>query len=326
MTRRGEVVRLLLPLIAANLAVWALALTMFRAQPLLMGAAGLAWVLGLRHALDADHIAAIDGATRKLMHGGAEGGRHQPMLTGLYFSLGHSTIVWIASIGVALVAGAASPGLTRAGALGAVIGPGVSTLFLFAIAIANLFVLASLVRAFRLEPALAPQDAQLDERLVPGGPLARLFRPLFRLVTRSRHMFLIGMLFGLGFDTATEIMVLGISASAAAHGAAIWTILLFPALFTAAMALVDTLDSALMTRAYGWAFVQPRRKLTYNIAVTFVSVVLALAIGTVQVLGMMSAGEGGLSGWLREWGGFVAIGLFASVWLVAYLGQRRRLA
>lgn len=322
MTLRGDVAKLLLPLALANIAVWAAALALFGDQPVLLGAASLAWLLGLRHAVDADHIAAIDGATRRLMHDEWHG-RSRPMLTGLYFSLGHSTVVWLAAIGVALVASAASPGLARVREIGGVIGPGVSVLFLFAIAIANLFVLASLVRAFRRGRDGEPADGELDDRLVPGGPLARLLRPLFRLVTRSRHMFLIGVLFGLGFDTATEIMVLGISASAATHGAAIWSILVFPALFTVAMSFVDTLDSAMMTRAYGWALVQPRRKLTYNIAVTFASVVVALAVGTVQVMAMLSAGEGGAAGWLREWGGYAAIGLFGAVWLAARAGAGR---
>jgi len=323
MTLRGDVAKLLAPLGLVNVAVWVVALALFRGQPVLLGAASLAWLLGLRHAVDADHIAAIDGATRKLMHGERHG-RARPMLTGLYFSLGHSTVVWLAAIGAALVASAASPGLARVREIGGVIGPGVSVLFLFAIAIANLFVLASLVRAFRRGRDGEATDEELADRLVPGGPLARLFRPLFRLVTRSRHMFLIGVLFGLGFDTATEIMVLGISASAATHGAAIWSILVFPALFTAAMSLVDTLDSALMARAYGWAFVQPRRKLTYNIAVTFASVVVAVAVGTVQVMAMLSAREGGAAGWLREWGGYAVIALFALVWLAARTGSARR--
>ncbi|WP_338466735.1 HoxN/HupN/NixA family nickel/cobalt transporter [Novosphingobium sp. ZN18A2] len=320
---RGDVARLLASLALANVVVWALALVLFREQPVLLGAASLAWILGLRHAVDADHIAAIDGATRKLVHGTAHAPA-RPMLTGLFFSLGHSTVVWLAAIGAALVASAASPGFARVREIGSVVGPGVSVLFLFAIAIANLFVLASLVRAFRRGRHGESAGDELDERLVPGGPLARLFRPLFRLVTRSRHMFLVGVLFGLGFDTATEIMVLGISASAATHGAAIWSILIFPALFTAAMSLVDTLDSALMARAYGWAFVQPRRKLTYNIAVTFASVVVALAVGTVQVMAMVSAGEGGFAGWLRQWGGYAAIALFAALWLAARAAAARR--
>lgn len=323
MSQRGDVLKLLAPLGFANIAVWAVALALFGDQPVLLGASSLAWILGLRHAIDADHIAAIDGATRRLMHEERHGPA-RPMLTGLFFSLGHSTVVWLGAIGAALIASAATPGLARVREIGGVIGPSVSVLFLFAIAIANLFVLFSLVSALRRGRADEETDGELDDRLVPGGPLARLFRPLFRLVTRSRHMFLVGVLFGLGFDTATEIMVLGISASAATHGAAIWSILVFPALFTAAMSFVDTLDSALMARAYGWAFIQPRRKLTYNIAVTFASVVVALAVGTVQVMAMLAAGDGGVAGWLREWGGYAAIALFALVWLVARTGSARR--
>jgi len=154
---------------------------------------------------------------------------------------------------------------------------------------------------------------------VPGGPLARLVRPLFRLVTRSRHMFAIGVLFGLGFDTATAIMALGISASAAMQGMTIWSILLFPALFTAAMALVDTLDSILMTRAYGFALEDPGRKLTYNIAITAVAVLLALVIGMAQLLVALpsTGGTQAVTGVL-EHGGYTALVLFGGLWLAAW--------
>ncbi|MBD3728209.1 MAG: HoxN/HupN/NixA family nickel/cobalt transporter [Sphingomonadales bacterium] len=336
MTLRNPLVGIFAPLLAANVLLWAGAWLLFGDRPVLLGACALAWTLGLRHAVDADHIAAIDGATRRLMHrghgsrdrgcdagqGGAEDAAAQPMLTGLYFSLGHSTVVWLASLGVALAAGAASPWLGGVGKLGEIVGPGTSIVFLFAIALANLAVLAGLLRAARRGSRGSDSAAELDERLVPGGPIARLAQPLFRLVTRSRHMFAIGVLFGLGFDTATEIMVLGISASAATQGTAIWSILMFPALFTAAMALVDTADSAMMARAYGWAFDQPQRKLTYNIAVTAASVLLALLIGLAQLASMLPLGGEGLVDGVLERGGYVAIAGFFAIWLAARLLPR----
>ncbi len=319
MSPRGPWLGVIAPLVALNVAIWAIALVLFRDSALLLGACGLAWMLGLRHAVDADHIAAIDGATRRLM---AEGSHEAdktsgPMLTGLYFSLGHSTVVWLASLGVALAAGGFSTMLGGVEQIGSVVGPGTSIVFLFAIALANLGVLAGLLHtALKRRKRSGSHFEELNDRLVPGGPLARLVRPLFRLVTRSRHMFAIGVLFGLGFDTATAIMALGISASAAMQGMTIWSILLFPALFTAAMALVDTLDSILMTRAYGFTLEDPDRKLTYNIAITAVAVFLALVIGLAQMLAVMPSNGGmqAVTGVL-EHGGYTALALFGMIWL-----------
>jgi high-affinity nickel-transport protein len=328
---RSELVRLFGPLILANAAIWALALMLFGTNPVLLGAASLAYLLGIRHAVDPDHIAAIDITTRKLMHHGPAA-RRRPALTGLYFSLGHSTVVWIASIGIALAAATAAPGVERLRELGGLLGTAVSVFFLFAIAITNLVVLKSLfvaIRRQRTSGSLA-EAAQFEARFSPGGPLARLARPLFRLVTRSRHMFLIGVLFGLGFDTATEIAVLGISAAAASHGMPIWTILVFPALFTSGMSLVDTLDSAFMTRAYGWALVEPQRKLFYNFTITFASVLIAVGVGVAQLAALLPLGRP-----LRflpefassSYAGLCFVALFALLWLFAWrLGRNAQAA
>ena len=317
------------PLVIANLVTWAVAIVLFAGNSVLLGAALLAYTLGLRHAVDADHIAAIDNATRKLM----QDGQH-PHRTGLYFSLGHSTVVWLASLGIAFAATATGPHMEAFRNFGGAIGTTVSVLFLFGIAAANIFVLKGLVSAIRRHrqgDTLSGED--LDGLLVPRGPYARLFKPLFRMVSRSRHMFAIGFLFGLGFDTATEIGVLGISAAAATHGLPVWSILIFPALFTAAMSLVDTLDSTLMTGAYGWAFAEPARKLYYNFTVTFCSVVVALIVGGIEAIAllprMFQLGAGiqtriaalseSLSG-----AGYGAIALFATLWLVSMWVYRRR--
>ena len=320
---RSELVRLFAPLIVANLAIWAAALALFGTSPALLGAASLAYLLGLRHAVDPDHVAAIDITTRKLMHHAPSAAGRRPALTGLFFSLGHSTVVWIASIGIALAATTTAPGFERLREVGGIFGTLVSAFFLFVIALTNLIVLRSLALAIRRQhlPAELTEGAEFDARFSPGGPLARCARPLFRLVTRSRHMFLIGVLFGLGFDTATEIAVLGISAAAASHGMPVWTILVFPALFTAAMSHVDTLDSVFMARAYGWALVKPRRRLYYNFTVTFASVLIAIGVGIAQIVTALPLGR--LSHSLAELTGSNLLGMafvavIAMLWLWAW--------
>ena len=308
----GTVPRLFLSLIAANLAAWGLATAAFHGSAVLMGAAFLAYMLGCRHAADADHIAAIDNATRRLSASG-----HRPATTGLYFSLGHSAVVWAASAGIALAANAAGPQFALLRSVGGLFGTGVSVLFLLGLAVANLLVLKGIIAAIRRQrrgEVIEHQD--IDTLLVPRGFYARIFKPIFRMVSKSRHMFVVGVLFGLGFDTATEIGVLGISAAAAGGGLPIWCILIFPALFTAGMSLLDTLDSALMAGAYGWAFVEPARKLYYNLTVTFASVVVALVVGGIELTTMIPANAwtsalSGTQGWL----GVSVIALFAALWL-----------
>ena len=280
---RSRVIGIYALLGACNVAAWAWALSAFHAYPLLLGTALLAYGLGLRHAIDADHIAAIDNVVRKLMNEGK-----QPLMVGFFFSLGHSTVVVLASIAIAVTATALETRLSTLRGAGSIIGTLVSAVFLLAIAVMNLFILAAVWRAFhRVRAGRAPADEDLDVLLAGRGLIARMLRPLFRMVRRSRHMYPLGLLFGLGFDTATEIGLLGIAAAEAAKGMPIWSILVFPALFTAGMSLVDTSDSILMTGAYGWAFVTPIRKLYYNLTITFVSVVVALLVGGIEALGLV---------------------------------------
>jgi high-affinity nickel-transport protein len=282
----------------------------------LLGAAVLAYIFGLRHAVDADHIAAIDNVTRRLVHAG-----QRPTAAGLYFSLGHSAVVWLAAPGIALAAKTAAPRIEALHLIGGTLGAGISALFLLAIAVANLWVLRDIVRAIRRRRrGEAAASEALAADIAPRGFYARLLQPLTKMVSLPRHMLLVGVLFGLGFDTATEIGVLGISATAASGGLSMWSILLFPALFTVAMSLVDALDSALMTEAYAWARVDPDRKLQYNLAVTFLSVVAALTIGGVEIIGTWSGASGSLGSWL----GYTIGPALAGLWLASLLFHRLR--
>lgn len=314
-------------LIAANAAAWAWALIAFRDHPVLLGTAVLAYGFGLRHAVDADHIAAIDNVTRKLVQEGK-----RPLTTGLFFSLGHSTVVLLATIGVALAAAAFQEQLEEFRAVGGMIGVSVSSAFLLIIAAINIVILINVYNAFqRVKTGGSYVTEDLDLMLANGGLLTRIFHRLFRMVRQSWHMYPLGFLFGLGFDTATEIGLLGIAAAEASSGLPIWSILVFPALFTAGMMLVDTTDSVLMTGAYGWAFVKPVRKLYYNMTITFASVVVAVLIGGVQALNLI-AGKFGLSGGVWDavgnlndvFGalGFVIVGVFVASWLLSMLIYR----
>jgi nickel/cobalt transporter (NiCoT) family protein len=309
-------------LLAFNLAAWIWGFLAFHSHPVLLGTALLAYSFGLRHAVDADHIAAIDNVTRKLMQEGK-----RPVAVGFMFSLGHSTIVVLGSVAIAGTAMALQHRIDAARNIGGVVGTLVSALFLFAIAIVNLIVLHSVYRAFlrvrRGEPYI---EEDFDLLLGNRSLLARLFRPVFRMIRSSWHMYPLGVLFGLGFDTATEIGVLGISAAEAASGLRLWSILVFPTLFAAGMSLIDTTDNVLMLGAYGWAFVKPIRKLYYNITITSVSVIVAFAVGGIEALGLM-AGQFHLTG--AFWNlinrlntnfgtlGYFIIGLFAVSWLIS---------
>ena len=306
---------LFLLLIAANLAAWGWACAAFGGQPAMLGTALLAWVFGLRHAVDADHIAAIDNSVRLLMQA-----RQPASKTGFFFALGHSTVVALAALAVAATAASLHGAFADLKAVGALVGTLVSSLFLLAIAGANLLILRDVWREFRHVRRGGTPDT--GDRL-GGGLLARILRPVLRLVRRSWHLYPLGFLFGLGFDTATEIGLLGLSASEAARGLSPWQTLVFPALFTAGMALVDTADSTLMVGAYAWALRNPLRKLWYNLTITAASVAVAVFIGGVEALGLLvdQLGlEGGIWSAIAALNddltnfGFVVIGIFALCW------------
>ena len=281
---RGRVISVYALLFAANVLVWVWALIVVRDHPLLLGTAFLAYTFGLRHAVDADHIAAIDNVTRKLMQEGK-----RPIGVGFFFSIGHSVVVVFMAVAIALAASAVQSRFDSLQAIGGIISTSVSAFFLFAIAFVNVTIFVSVFGTFRAVKRGERFVADDLEILLNGrGLLARLFRPLFRIVSRSWHMLPIGFLFGLGFDTVTEVGLFGLAAAQASEGLSFWLILVFPALFTAGMSLVDTTDSILMLGAYGWAFLKPVRKLFYNMTITLVSVAVAVIIGGIEVLGMVA--------------------------------------
>ena len=288
---RGRIGGLCAFLAVLNIGLWVLAVATFRHYPVLLGTCFLAYSFGLRHAVDADHIAAIDNVTRKLMQ---QGGR--PVGVGVFFSLGHSTVVFALSAVVALAAVAMKTRFAALESFGTIAGTLVSAFFLLAIAGMNVLILVSVLRTFRrVKAGGAYVDEDLNLLLARRGVFGRVFRGLFRLVDHSWQMYPVGLLFGLGFDTATEVGLLGISAAEASKGLPVWSIMVFPALFTAGMALIDTADSILMLGAYGWAFAKPLRKLYYNITITSVSVLVALIVGGLETLGLVQ-GQCNLSG------------------------------
>jgi high-affinity nickel-transport protein len=282
-----------------------------------------AYTLGLRHAFDADHIAAIDNTTRKLMDEG-----QRPLSVGFFFSLGHSTIVFalgvLVVVGVRGLSGAVAGEESSLHAATGVIGPLVSGSFLVLIGLLNLMVLTSILRGLGRLRRGDLDEVALEARLQARGLLTRFYGRATRAVRKPWHMYPLGALFGLGFDTATEVTLLVLAGGAAAGGLPFYAILCLPILFAAGMALFDTIDGAFMNFAYGWAFAQPLRKIFYNIAVTGLSVAVALAIGSIELLTVL-ADRLGLSGGL--WAvlasidlnllGYVIVGLFALTWALA---------
>jgi len=318
-TRIGAIYALI---VIATALAWGWAIVALAGRPTLLGTALLAYVLGLRHAVDADHIATIDNVVRKLMQEGK-----RPYAVGLFFSLGHSLSIAVAVAAIAGAAFALQGRFADFRAIGSVIGTGASAFFLLAIAVINLVILRGVWQSFRRARRGEPvEEQELNALLAGRGLLARIFRPLFRMVSRSWQMFPVGFLFGLGFDTATEISLFAVAASQASGGMTLGTIMIFPALFTAGMTLVDTTDSVLMVGAYGWAFMKPLRKLYYNMTITAVSVVVAVVVGGLETLNLIRD-QLGLTDGGGFWGaigaindnfgvlGYVIIGIFALSWI-----------
>lgn len=323
--KRWDISALMLILLGANVAAWIWAFTAFHNNTALLALSLVAWGYGLRHAVDADHIAAIDNVSRKLIQ------QKKPAIsTGAWFSLGHSTIVIAASIAIALTVSALKDDMEWFHNVGGIIGTSVSSAFLLILAVVNFIIFWKVFRVFRELKRTGVYDAAKDDMTV-SGPLSWLFRSAFALVGKSWHMYFVGFLFGLGFDTATEVSLLGISASGASSGMSIWSILVFPGLFTAGMALIDCLDSILMVEAYGWAFNKPQRKLYYNMTITGTSVIVAFIIGGVEAFGLL-ADKLSLTGGFwniistmsdhMENVGFIIIGAFIACWLISALNYR----
>lgn len=320
---KGRLTSMGIVLAIVNIGAWIWAFCAFWDKPGLLGIALLIYGLGLRHAVDADHIAAIDNVTRKLMQMD-----QRPVSVGFFFAMGHSTVVIIAAAVVAIAASALG-NVESVGDSVAIIGTCVSSLFLLIIAAMNIAIFCSIYRNYkRIRAGGAYIAEDLDLLLNNRGLLSRIFKPLFRLVSRSWHMYPLGFLFGLGFDTSTEVAMFGISAAQAVKGIPLESLMVFPVLFAAGMSLVDTTDGVMMLGAYNWAFVKPIRKLYYNMSITAVSIVVAVLIGGIEALGLVSE-QLGLSGGL--WNvvsilndnfndlGFAIIGLFILAWVLSFL-------
>src|SRR3954468_2346405 len=282
-----------------------------------------AYTLGLRHAFDADHIGAIDNTTRKLM---ADGQR--PLSVGFWFSLGHSSVVFglavAFTLGIRGLGGAVSDDGSWLHSATGLIGPTVSGTFLWIIGVLNLLVLISIVGVFRRLRAGEFDEAELEEQLDNRGFMNRFYKGATNAVTKPRQMYLVGLLFGLGFDTATEVALLATAGAAAAGGLPIYAILCLPILFAAGMSLLDAIDGAFMNFAYGWGFSKPIRKIFYNITITALSVIVALVIGTIELMSVVTdklslSGEPWdfVAGLDLNYVGYALGALFALTWLVA---------
>jgi high-affinity nickel-transport protein len=314
-------------LIGFNLAVWGALLLSSAKYGLLLGLAPVAYGFGLRHAVDPDHIAAIDNTTRKLMQDGK-----RPVGVGFFFSVGHSTVVFGLSVLIAISAAFVKTNLPHMQYAGGIVGTAISGGFLIVIATINAIVLWDVYRTWRRVRRGGTYDSQsLDEYLNNRGLLARLFRPLLKSVNQSWQMYPIGLLFGLGFDTASEVGILSMSATAGGVGMPVWFILLLPLLFVAGMSLVDTTDGIAMLAAYGWAYIRPVRKLYYNMNITLISILVALAIGGIevlQVIGTEAGANNGLFGWAQNVPfsvlGFYIIGIFLASWIVSMVVYKVR--
>src|SRR5437773_7567248 len=296
--------------------------------PVMLGLGGLAYAFGLRHAFDADHISAIDNTTRKLLQEGKK-----PLGVGFYFSLGHSTVVFVIALALGFATQFVVSNVISANgelkSVGGLIGTGVSGVFLLLIGIVNLIILLDILKVFRRMRAGAYDRPSLEHELVAGGLLTRLFGRLFRLITHSWQMYLVGFLFGLGFDTASEISFLAVSAGAAAQRIPLYALISLPLIFAAGMSLMDTADGAFMSRAYAWAFSNPVRKVFYNLTVTALSVFVALFVGLFelsQLLVQQPDLRGGIWDAIRSMDigvmGFVIVGAFIVTWAGAFLIYR----
>jgi high-affinity nickel-transport protein len=280
---RRQLGRFIGVIVALHLLGWGLAIWWARRYPFLIGLAGLAYSFGLRHAFDADHIAAIDNTTRKLMTGGS-----RPLGVGLFFSLGHSTVVLLLTVAIATAAHVVTTALPHLRDVGASIGTTVSGLFLYAIGLVNLLVMIDIVRVLGALRRGESTAAELEARLLQRGLISRWFGGLFCLVTRPAQMYGVGLLFGLGFDTATEVGLLTTAGVAATQALPVTAILSLPIVFAAGMSLLDSADGVLMCGAYGWAFGNPLRKVFYNLTVTGLSVVVALFVGTIELVSIVT--------------------------------------
>jgi len=318
-------------ILALHVFGWSVLIFGVAPQHITLGSAGVfgvgigvtAYLLGVRHAFDADHIAVIDNTTRKLV---GEGTRSTS--AGFWFSLGHSSVVFglafLLAIGVRAIVGPVqdegSPLLQTLGLVGSL----VAGTFLILIGLSNLFAAVGIAKVFRRMRSGDFDEAELERQLEQRGFLARLFARVMRRVSKPWHLYPVGLLMGLGFDTATQVALLVLAAGTAAFTLPWYAILVLPVLFAAGMSLFDAVDGVLMSRAYGWAFLQPIRKVYYNLTVTVLSVVVALVIGVIVLAGLVADRLGVQSGPLAaigsvnlEFVGFMIVGLFVAAWVIA---------
>ncbi|HEY0816579.1 MAG TPA: HoxN/HupN/NixA family nickel/cobalt transporter [Pseudonocardia sp.] len=292
-----------------------------------VGVGILAYTFGLRHAFDADHIAAVDNTTRKLLSDRADGQR-RPLSVGFWFSLGHSTIVFLLafllSVGVKALAGQVQDDGSELHSITGIIGASVSGVFLWVLGVVNLVVLVGIIGIFRRMRRGQFDEAELEAQLNNRGFMNRFLGGLTKAITRPWQIYPVGVLFGLGFDTATEVGLLVVAGGAAAFNLPFYAILVLPILFAAGMCLMDTVDGVFMNFAYGWAFARPVRKVFYNITITAISVAVALIIGTIELVGVLVEQAGISSGPLADiadipldYAGYGIVGLFVVAWLAA---------
>jgi high-affinity nickel-transport protein len=319
-----------LVILALNVAGWGIFI--FAVEPhhfhyqglgLGLGVAFTAWTLGARHAFDADHISAIDNTTRKLMSDGK-----RPLGTGFFFALGHSTIIVMVGVGLGVAAKAVFGEVVNPSSgyetVGGVVGTSMAAGFLYLIAALNVIVLAGIFQVFRGLRAGLFDEAELERQLQARGMMWRFFGRFMRSITKTWHMFFVGLIFGIGFDTATEVLLLAATAAAATQGLPWYAAAALPLLFAGGMTLFDTLDGCFMNFAYGWAFARPVRKVYYNLVITGLSIAVAFLIGTIEIIGLLSSElhvHGGFWDFMANFdinqAGFAIAALFVVVWVAA---------
>jgi len=309
-----------------HIAGWGLLFAVAAGRPTILALGGLAYTFGLRHAFDADHISAIDNTTRKLLQDG-----RKPVGVGFFFSLGHSTVVFLVAAALGLAVKWIVDGVVTNGGQLRSIGGELSTIvsggFLVLIGVLNLLILIDIVRVYRRMKAGGYDDKSLELDLTAGGVMSRIFGRLFRVIKHSWQMYPIGFLFGLGFDTASEVAILAISAGAAAKGVPFVAVIALPLIFAAGMALMDTADGAFMAKAYSWAFTSPIRKVFYNLTMTSLSVFVALFVGVVELLQVLIQKfelTGGVFGAIAGFdlvgrAGYFIVAAFVVAWAAALL-------
>jgi high-affinity nickel-transport protein len=314
-----------------HVAGWGLLIFYGAGHPTILALGGLAYTFGLRHAFDADHIAAIDNTTRKLLQDG-----RKPVGVGFFFSLGHSTVVFLIAAALGLAVKWIVEGVSGNGGelriVGSLIAGLVSGGFLVVIGLMNLVILLDIVRVYRRMKGGEYDSESLEHELTAGGFMTKIFGRLFRVINHSWQMYFVGFLFGLGFDTASEVALLAVSAGAAANGIPFGAIIALPLIFAAGMSLMDTADGAFMAKAYSWAFASPVRKVFYNLTMTSLSVFVALFVGLVELLQVLIHSlnlKGGVFSAIAGFdligrAGYVIVAAFVLAWAAAFVIYKAR--